>query len=101
MAGPPPRHVRTARPPRRVAGGAQPTVAARPRAPTAERARVHQAAGDRDDLSQLTVGYPSFRIEAANRAMCLMSGFDRDELAGQDVAMLFPVNQLADRAAVE
>jgi diguanylate cyclase (GGDEF)-like protein/PAS domain S-box-containing protein len=62
---------------------------------------VHHSAGDRDDLSQLTVGYPSFRIEAANRAMCLMSGFDRDELAGQDVAMLFPVNQLADRAAVE
>lgn len=63
--------------------------------------RPHEVVFDRGSLSQLTVEYPSFRVEAANRAMCAMSGFDGDALVGHDAGMLFAVTQFADGDSIE
>jgi diguanylate cyclase (GGDEF)-like protein/PAS domain S-box-containing protein len=48
---------------------------------------------ERGSLGQLIVEYASLRISVVNAAFCLMSGFSSDELVGQGVGMIFPIDQ--------
>jgi hypothetical protein len=40
--------------------------------------RRYQATFERGALGQLTVDFPSFRIDAANKAFCTLTGFSDD-----------------------
>ncbi len=48
---------------------------------------------ERGSLGQLIVDYTSLTISVANAAFCAMTGFSPDELIGQAVGMIFPVDQ--------
>jgi diguanylate cyclase (GGDEF)-like protein/PAS domain S-box-containing protein len=47
---------------------------------------------ERGALGQLTVDYPSFRIDVGNKALCTMTGYSADELAGMEVAQIIPAD---------
>jgi len=55
--------------------------------------RRYQATFERGALGQLTVDFPSFRIDAANKAFCTLTGFSDDELVGKGMALIFPADQ--------
>jgi diguanylate cyclase (GGDEF)-like protein/PAS domain S-box-containing protein len=48
---------------------------------------------ERGALPQLVVALPSFRVDAVNRSCCTMIGVSADELVGNHVSLIFPVEQ--------
>jgi diguanylate cyclase (GGDEF)-like protein/PAS domain S-box-containing protein len=55
--------------------------------------RLYKAMFERGSLGQLIVDYASLRISVVNPALCTMSGFSADELIGEEVGCIFPVDQ--------
>ena len=54
---------------------------------------LYQTMFERGSLGQLIVAFPSFRIDAVNKAFCAMIGFSAEELVGQNLALIFPAGQ--------
>lgn len=55
--------------------------------------RLYKTMFERGSLGQLIVEFASLRISVVNAAFCLMSGFSSDELVGQGVGMIFPIDE--------
>jgi diguanylate cyclase (GGDEF)-like protein/PAS domain S-box-containing protein len=58
-----------------------------------EGLRIYQTMFERSALGQLIVDFPTFRIDVVNKSVCSMTGFDVDELVGNDFAMVFPAGR--------
>jgi diguanylate cyclase (GGDEF)-like protein/PAS domain S-box-containing protein len=58
-----------------------------------EGLRLYQTMFERSALGQLIVDFPTFRIDVVNKSVCSMTGFDVDELVGNDFAMVFPAGR--------
>lgn len=58
-----------------------------------EGVRLYQVMFERGALGQLIVDLPTFLIDVVNKAFCSMTGFNVDDLLGNDFAMIFPPGQ--------
>ena len=58
-----------------------------------ESLRLYKTIFERGSLGELIVDYTSLSISVANAAFCAMTGFSPDELIGQAVGVIFPVDQ--------
>jgi diguanylate cyclase (GGDEF)-like protein/PAS domain S-box-containing protein len=79
-------------PPARQEPGPDPT-AAEAESDVLESLRLYKTMFERGSLGQLIVDYTSLSISVANAAFCAMTGFSPDELIGQAVGVIFPVDQ--------